>query len=309
MESSSRRAFLRGRGRALTPWDSFCQRLGRTVSGSFFEFDRQDGEYGSAQLIPKQAADLHHARALCAEYGVQLALDGIPIAAQIKDRAVLWVNPGEAMGGCQRLAPGSSKWFVQPGCLMGDLVDAGLSQFSEMPYHITVAAWLADRGLCDWAPGQTSLSGVEHASLLLADGSSASLGPFGVDNQKPLTGLRMQQLVPGLFQLAGTADVRTAMHAQLWPCRYRVDALLPAQGGSTNLAHLLLGHGGDLGWVEWLVIDEETARPQTEQPYHQRFSAARSRNSAFEEQAQAIDRTVKALFDPDGLFPGRGMAL
>src|SRR5690554_377457 len=117
MESNPRRAFLTGRRQALTPWDAFCQRLQRTVAGSFFEFEPEEGQPGRAQLIPKQAADMQHARALCAEYGVQLALDGVPFAARLNDRPVLWVSPGQTMAGCQRLAPDSSKWFVQPGCL------------------------------------------------------------------------------------------------------------------------------------------------------------------------------------------------
>ncbi|MBP6020619.1 MAG: hypothetical protein KA735_14115 [Burkholderiaceae bacterium] len=306
MESNSRRAFLTGRRRAQTPWDAFCQRVQRTVSGNFFEFESQAGQANGAQLVPKQAADVHHVRALCAEYGVTLALDGIPFAARIMDKPVLWINPGDAMGGCQRLAPDSSKWFVQPGCLLGDLVEAGFTQFADLPYHITVAAWLADRSLCDWAPGQTSLSGVEHVSLLLADGSSTSLGPFGEHNQKPLSGVRMQQLVPALFQLANSADAQACMAAPRWPGKFRLDALLPNNGQSPNLAHLLLGHGGELGWVEWLVIDQDVAQPHDERPYYQRYSAARTRKDDLEPQAERLDQAIKTLFDDTVLFPDQG---
>lgn len=309
MESSSRRGFLTGRRRAQTPWDAFCQRVRRTVAGNFFEFESYAGQAPGGQLVPKQAADVRHARALCAEYDVIMALDGIPLAARIVDKPVLWVSPGDALGGCQRLEPGSNKWFVQPGCLLGDLVDAGFNQFAELPYHITVAAWLADRSLCDWAPGQTGLSGVEHVSLLLADGSSTSLGPFGQHNQKPLSGARMQQLVPALFQLAQSPDAQACLVAEHWPSKYRLDALLPVDGQSTNLAHLMLGHGGELGWVEWLVMNQDVSQPHAERPYYQRFSAARTRKDELEAQAAGLDQVIKNLFDPASLFPESGQDL
>src|SRR3546814_19171830 len=84
------------------------------------------------------------------------------------------------MSRCERLEAGSTKWFVQPGCLLGELEAAGFSQFADLPCHITVAAWLADRRLCDWDTGATGYSGLVHASVLLADGTLASLGPDAV---------------------------------------------------------------------------------------------------------------------------------
>src|SRR3546814_20895330 len=128
MQSSSRRAFLTGRRVTHDPWEAFCQRVRNTVSGTFFEFDRQEGA-GSARLVPKQASDVHKARALCAEYGVVLALDGVPHAARLNDQPVMWVEPGRDLGSCPRMAPGSRKWFMQAGCLMGGLEAAALAPF------------------------------------------------------------------------------------------------------------------------------------------------------------------------------------
>lgn len=309
MESSSRRAFFTGRRAALTPWDAFCQRLKRTTTGNFFEFERQEDQPGGAQLVPKQAADVIQARLLCAEFGVQMALADMPHAASLADRQVLWVDPSASLGGCQRLSPDSSMWFVQPGCLLGDLVEAGLSQFSELPCHITVAAWLADRSLCDWAPGETRLSGIEHLSIVLPDGSSTSLGPFGTHNQKPLNSVFLQQLIPALFQLAGSTDAKDCLAATRWAGKYRLDALLPNDGSAPNLAHLLLGHGGELAWVEWLVINQLQAQPHPEKPYYQRFSAARTRHDDLGAQALRLDTALKTGFDPDALLPEQGQNL
>ncbi|MGB3289801.1 MAG: hypothetical protein WBA83_11030 [Burkholderiaceae bacterium] len=305
MQSSSRRAFLTGRRSSQTPWEAFCQRLRNTVSGTFFEFDKGDGP-GRARLVPKQASDVHKARALCAEYQVMLALDGVPHSARLDERPVLWVEPGRDLGNCQRLEPGSSKWFVQPGCLLGELEAAGLTQFADLPCHITVAAWLADRSLCDWPAGQTARSGVVHASVLLADGASVSLGPFGADNKKPLEGARLQQLVPSLFQLGADADARACAQHRLWPARYRLDALIPASGETVNLAHLLLGHGGDLGWLEWVVIDESLAQPGSEPAYADRYTSGRAAACDLLVEAGDLDARVKALFDPSDLFPYPG---
>lgn len=305
MQSSSRRAFLTGRRTSQTPWEAFCQRVRNAVSGTFFEFDKGDGP-GSARLVPKQASDVHKALALCAEYQVMLALDGVPHAARLNDQPVLWVEPGRDLGNCQRLEPGSSKWFVQPGCLLGELEAAGLTQFADLPCHITVAAWLADRSLCDWPVGETGGSGVVHASVMLADGSNVSLGPFGENNKKPLQGARLQQLVPALFQLAAGAEALACGRNRLWPSRYRLDALLPAPGQSVNLAHLLLGHGGDLGWLEWVVIDEQLARPGSEPAYADRYSLSRAAACDLAVEAGELDTRVKSLFDPSDLFPYPG---
>src|SRR3546814_9553217 len=131
MSSSARRDFQTGRRVTHDPWVAFGKRVRETVSGTCFEFDRQEGE-GSARLVPKQASDVHKARALCAEYGVVLALDGVPHAARLNDQPVLWVEPGRDLGSCKRLELGSSKWFVQLGCLLGELEAAGLAVFDAI---------------------------------------------------------------------------------------------------------------------------------------------------------------------------------
>jgi hypothetical protein len=305
MQSPSRRGFLTGRRAAATPWDAFCQRIRRVVEGPFFELEVHDGGAPSARLMPKLASDVHHARVLCAEYGVVLALDGVPHAARLGERPVLWVEPGSDIAACQRLKAAGSKWFVQPGCLLGELVEAGFSQFSDLPCHITVASWLADRSLCDWDAGHTWKSGVEYASVLLNDGTAAGLGPFGEHSHKPLEGARLQRLVAALFQASASLPAQTCLAQQKWPGRYRLDALAPVEGQTVNLAHLLLGHGGDLGWVEWLVLDER-AKPHPEPAYAERFSSVRRADEEVGVLASELDARVKTLFDPSHLFPHPG---
>ncbi|MDY0308875.1 MAG: hypothetical protein RBR29_03655 [Castellaniella sp.] len=298
MQSPSRRAFLVGRRPERSPWDAFLDHLRRIAQGTVHDFST---EAGCARLVPGHMQDVYHARSLCMEHGVTLALDGIPSAARLEDSPVLWIEPGAAMARCERLGPGDPRWFVQPGCLVGDLEQAGLPQFRDQPPHLTVAAWLADRRGCDWDCGDTAASGLVHALVLLADGTQANLGAFGVDNRKPLDNARIQGLIPRLFELASASAAQGLQADGLWNGRYRLDALHPSAGGTVNLAHLLLGHGGELGWVEWLVFDERIGQP-VERSYDLRYGRRADAGRSVGE----TDLAVRALFDPDGLFPDQG---
>ncbi|MFA7437739.1 hypothetical protein [Castellaniella sp.] len=297
MQFTSRRAFLTGRRSQRTPWEHFLARLRRVVEGSVFDFGTQaDG----ARMVPAGMQDVFHARGLCHQFGVMLALDGMPFSARLAGEPVLWVEPGAAMARCERLGESDPRWFVQPGCLLGTLEAVGLHQFRDQPAHLTVAAWLADRRSCDWDAGHTADSGLVHAQVLLGDGTRANLGAFGVDNQKPLDNLRVQSMVPRLFELAASVSQASAA-SPFWEGGYRLDALRPADGCSINLAQLLLGHAGELGWVEWLVFDERLGQPLG-RPYGERYGQRPEAAAAWRE----VDDVVKQLFDPDGLFPRPG---
>jgi len=307
MESSSRRAFLTGRRPAQTPWEQFCRRMRRGVAGDFLDFGLYEGK-GSARLTPSQGGDLRLAHALCREFGIVLALSGVNQADSLTGQSVLWVELDGSMAGCQPLPDDPGKWFVQPGTLLSELVDAGLTQFADQPGYLTVAAWAADRSLCSWAPGEAFRCGLLHASVLMADGSSAVLGPFGAGNRLPLGTLTLQKLVPQLFALAAEEPAAGFAALDRWPARYRLDALAPRPGHDVNLSHLMLGHGGDLGWIEWMVFE---ARPPL--PSADWATAYTSRPPAGDDgrwqQASTLDRKVKTLFDPAGVFPDPGQDL
>lgn len=259
-----------------------------------------------------------------------MALDGVPCTAS-HPGPVLWLRHGREIAACRRLEPNGTLWFVQPGCLLGELEAAGLTRFSEAPAHLTVAAWLADRAHCNWPTGHTASSGIVHASALLADGISVSLGAFGTENRKALDSLRLQQLIPALFTLASGPDGRVCAERSVWPARYRLDALLPAPGNTVNLSHLLLGHGGDLAWIEWVVIDETLVDPAAGAAPLLDLPGVQGVECELEERrgggqepgggtapceevnlaraAQEVDAGTKSLFDPHGVFPHPGQAL
>lgn len=307
MQSSSRRAFLTGRRSAPSPWEQFCRRLRLAVGGDFLDFGLYEGQ-GSARLTPSQGGDLRIACSLCREFGVVLALSGVNQADSLTGQSVLWIELDGSMAGCQPLPDQDGKWFVLPGTLLAELVDAGLTQFADQPGYLTIAAWVADRSLCAWAPGQSARSGLLNASVLMADGTAAVFGLFGANNRLPLSTLTQQKLVPELFSLASCEPALGFNRLPRWPARYRLDALSPAVGHDTNLSHLFLGHGGDLGWIEWMVFEAQPALPSVDWA-----EAYTSRPQVDQEgvwqQALTLDQKVKALFDPAHVFPNPGQDL
>ncbi len=299
MQSSSRRAFLAGRRTERSPWETFLARLRRVAEGSVHDFA---AEAGSARLVPGHMQDVYRARSLCVEHGITLALDGIPSAARLDDGPVLWVEPGAAMARCERLGPDDPRWFVQPGCLIGELEQAGLPQLPR-PAAAPDGGGLAGRparvrlGLRRYGrqrPGACAgAAGRRHASQSgrFRGGQSQAAGQSACPGHDP----------PVVRVCLGTGRRGPAGRRLVaWP-RYRLDALRPAAGGTLNLAHLLLGHGGALGWVEWLVFDERAGHP-VERPYESRYG----RRPGPGEAGEAADHAVRTLFDPDGVFPEQG---
>lgn len=283
-----------------SPWESFCAQMRGVVEGGFHYDKASDDHPGSATLWPRHPADVQHARRLCAEHGVALALDLGSRPATLA-RPVLWVSAGVDLGSVERLQPGGPSWFVQPGCMLGQLEAACLPGFDTMPGHLSVAEWVADRALCNWPRGQTCLSGISHLSVLLADGSSAVLGPFGANQETPLAG-GQRRLVSSLFELAASATALSCLQAPLWPGRYRLDALRPEQASEINLAHLMAGHGGNLGWIEWVVLDERLLGRQAENAGDGFTPWRGCINPALQGESRALDASVKALFDPLNLY-------
>lgn len=306
MESASRRAFFTGRRLSRSAWGHFSQRLQRVVSGTFHDDGEYDG-YGRGRLVVAGPADVRHARELCSEHGVVLVLDGLDYPAFPVGQSVLRVDPGRAMAQCQPMPDQPGLWFVQPGCLVGALQQAGLRQFDDFPGYLSAAACIADRTLMNWPTGQTWRSGLVLASVLLADGTTGVLGAFGAENRQPLATLTLQNLVPNLFRLAADTAASACRMAEYWPGRYRLDALHPTSGQVVNLSHLLLGHGGDLAWVDWMVF-RSVPNPVTP-PVLQDWGKHAGQEGDLWYSAQGVDMQVKGMFDPCGIFPHPGQEL
>ncbi|CUI65518.1 FAD-binding protein [Achromobacter aegrifaciens] len=285
----SRRAFLLGRRPARSPWSAFMERLSLLCQGSV----RDSGEAGEGGprglLTPARDADVAHARTLCAEYRVTLALAGAEGPFETVHGPLLTVDPS-AMTGLVRLSGETGRWRAQPGTPLAMLEQAGLRQFAGLPGGLTLAAWLAAKA--HWSAGRCADSGVVALDVMLADGIEETLGPFGESDVQPLRSATVQRLVPALFQLASGGDAFATRDGEHWLGRYRLDALKPEPPATVNLAHLLLGHGGTLAWVQSVTLADAGPAPHAPACPNEPPGLATTR----------LDSRVKALFDPDGRF-------
>lgn len=287
----SRRAFLLGRRPVQTPWAAFVQRLTLLCRGQVRDLGEGGADGACAMLVPAGDADVAHARTLCAEYGVVLGLEGAagPYAPAAGPR--LRVDPA-LLAGLSRLAGDTPRWRAQPGVSLAALAEAGLRQFAGQPGAMTLAEWLA--APAPWAAGRCAASGVLAVDVMLADGVEETMGPFGEADVQPLRSATVQRLVPALFQLASGGDAFATRDGRHWLGRYRLDALKPEAPATVNLAHLLLGHGGTLAWVQGVTLADAPAWTQEDDgPGPEAPGLATFR----------LDGRVKALFDPDGRFP------
>jgi hypothetical protein len=311
MEPGRRAFFLPGRA-LRDPWTQFCQRLSRLVAGTVE--DESAGSTGQrvhrARLVVARAADVHHARALCAELGVVLADAHAGLSADA-GKSWLWVDAGK-LGGVGAFDTRLGLISVEAGCRIATLREAiAGSGWVAVGLHgadaqQTLGHWLmtADQ----WRPGDCAASDVHAVDVLLADGSSEQLGSFGQAATRPL-GPALRALVSGLFETAAS-PVANAMRTQpRWPGHYRLDALLPqTPPGLTpipNLAHLLLGSRGSLAWAEriHLRLRAEHA-PATVAPEPQGGTSPHGADQAVELAAvQRIDAYVKSRFDPETRLP------
>ncbi|CUJ66797.1 hypothetical protein [Achromobacter sp. 2789STDY5608621] len=300
----SRRAFLLGRRPAQTPWATFLQRLGLLCQGTLRDLGATAGEGPRAVLTPAREGDVTHARALCAEYGVTLALADADGPFTPVDGPLLRVDPGR-LAGLARLAGATPRWRAQPGVPLAALAQAGLRQFDGLPGAMTLAQWLAAPAA--WPAGDCAASGVLAVDLLLADGVEETLGPFGADDLQPLRSATVQRLVPALFQLVN-GDLAAACRAgESWLARYRLDALAPRAPATVNLAHLMLGQGGTLAWVQGVTLADSPPVADAGAAPAPQAGALAPRDAgaaaAAPRQAAALQACIKALFDPYGRFP------
>ena len=294
---TSRRAFLFGRKAPPSEWGKFCARLARTCAGQVRWEDRP-GQH-QAWLVPARERDILHAHALCREYRIQMALDGIGLADPSDgDRPPrLWIESGSAWAQHAPADDAGQIWRAESGSVLRSLQQAGVEVLAGADPDQTVAQWLASRASAQWPTGQGALSGIEQIQVMLADGTIAVLGPFGANATTPLRSLTVQKMIPRLFELASSPFAIECAHAAVWPLGFRLDALIPAQGTDINLAWLFAGHGASLGWVQsvWFRRDVPV------QTAHAHLPAAEEAISR--ERCDQLALQLKESFDPIGIFP------
>lgn len=297
---TSRRAFLLGRRTPPSAWGKFCARLSRTCSGQV-RWEDQPGQQ-QAWLTPAREGDVLHAHALCREYQIQMALAGTQPVASQSDMPLprLWIESGSAWACITPCDSAGLIWRADGGTPLHALQQAGVQAVQDVDPQQTVAQWLASAASSRWPTGQGAYSGIEQVQVMLADGTVAVLGPFGANATAPLSSLTVQKMIPKLFELAGSDLARQCAQAAVWPVRYRLDALMPAEGLEVNLAWLFAGHGASLGWVQavWFRRDTVFEKIRAKAEIDSTDSVVVSA-----EQSAALARALKESFDPIGIFP------
>ncbi|MGO1767786.1 MAG: hypothetical protein ACTH1W_11000 [Advenella sp.] len=275
------------------PWPAFCRRVQRALETSLLD-EQQINGYDSARIVLQDLGDLPSLRQLCQEYDVAMVLEGTATPHTIIGRSSLIVGMGSQLAGTEAL--GEHACLALPATRVAHMQEQGYAQFSHVPPELTLAQWLAMPQWHDRRPGCTASSGLERVHALFADGQTAVLGGFGLNDESPLRLPALQQLVPALFEQLSDADIARCLTMQRWPLAYRLDALKPRLG-DINLAQLFLGHGGTLIWCQELVIRR--------MPRNLIVSdvALDDADSGFVAGVHHhLEGSIKALFDPAGLF-------
>jgi len=222
-----------------------------------------------------------------------MVLVGCPCPA-VAQQGVLWVAPLARDAKFDLVDAQLELWRVDAGCKLSDLQETGLFAGVGQAADTTVAQWFASAGAGCRVDQATVSCSVERAEVMLADGTTEILGPFGSTAQSPLRSLTLQRMVPRLFELAGSELALRCAQVRPWPAVYRLDALIAAKGREPNLAQLLLGHQGRLGWVQTLWLRRATQ------------SAAMAQCEVFLESlpelAAQLDQELKHILDPQAVF-------
>lgn len=289
MQNPSRRFFLGGQAPELSAWEQCLVQLRqRALAINFSE---------QTVVSVQTLKELHYVRQLCHGLGIKLGFySGMAVVAEQEEglSEVLHVDVS-ALNQLEPIDDEGQRWFVQSGVSVAQLKTVGFEGLDAVPEELSLTAWLANPDYHRYDLSYIDQSGLVHASLLQADGSVSSLGPFGVQNTKPLNTVFLQQLVPQLFMLANTDLAQKLLAHKPWLGRFRLD-VLSAENPSPNLAHLLLGHQGALGMIEWVVLDKAQYKPA---PCEMRQGET---DPLLRIAAQELDAAFKQLFDAEGLF-------
>lgn len=291
MQNPSRRTFFGGRTPELSLWEQCLLQLRHKTAAALHRLDERVEQ---AVFTVGDVADLHQALQLCHAFGVKLYLWGMPHDSEDIIDPVLWLDFSK-LNQLTAVDSGHTHWFAQAGVTMAQLKAVGFDTLEGLPDTLSIANWLADSSYHGLEWSTLHQSGLVHASLLMADGSVGSLGAFGSQNTKPLNTPLLRAIIPQLFQLVSSPVVAPLLSQAQWLGRYRLD-IFQAQNTDLNLAHLLLGHGGDLGMVEWVVLDQQQMKKTLPSKFVSLASPLQLTT------AQEVDAVIKQLFDAEGLF-------
>jgi hypothetical protein len=285
--ATNRRSFLFGReSTADDEWSRFLVRIKADCLGEVRLVTSSQ-----ALLQPATLEDVLQARGLCQEYGVGMALHGLALPQADAQRKVLWVEAGKHWASLLPLGD-SGLWRVDAGCLTTVMRAAGLLNENSAPALQNLALWFAQTAIHTPLRDIVGLEQLVSVDWLLPDGTIEVFGPFGMHDSCPLASVSAQRLVPKLFECAMSLRASELCDKPIWAPRFHLDALFDID--NVNLAHLLLGSGGALGW---LVAATFRRTENVANRIGQTGSSYQDTPALID-----IDVQVKALFDPSAVF-------
>ncbi|MCK9507474.1 MAG: FAD-dependent oxidoreductase [Pigmentiphaga sp.] len=301
-----RRAFLMPKLGVDSPWEQFCQRLGRVVRGTLRVEDPVPGQGHRATLTVARDEDVMHALVLTKAQGVLLSLPGCPPERLPLQRDVLMLDDS-ALQRVVSLDAARGILCVEPGCTTAAL-EAMLAETAwRLPWtgEDAMTAGDAAQSAYAWPTGHCPESQLYMADVLLAEGCWEVFGPFGVSSSYALRTAAGRRIVSGSFELSAGKEAQTLLAQPAWSARLRLDGLTPRIGfdraeQAPNAAHLLLGSEGRLAWVSrytWLLSPRDAAAPRR-WPARVHFT-----DDGRERAEDRLDLYLKMLFDPEGVFP------
>ena len=268
----SRRAFLLGRRPVQTPWARFIQRLTLLCQGPCATWARPARTARAAGWRPRARATWP-TPGRCAPSTAWpwrwTARRGTAVGPCLR------VDPAN-LSGLARLAGDTPRWRAQRRAAGG----AGASR----PAAVRRPARRHDAGRM--AGGASRLAGGTLRAVRGPGGrrgagrrGGGNLGAFGESDERPLRSATLQRLVPALFQLSTGPDAAACAVGGAWASRYRLDALRRAPA-TVNLAHLLLGHGGTLAWVQEVLLTAVPAAGKRQAATRRRWTMRPGRRDA-----------------------------
>lgn len=282
--SQGRRAFLTGGLEKSAGRSALASRLRKEIEGEVYSDLASRGRYSSdasiyqitpiAVAVPKTQLD--------ARIAIDIARDlKIPVLPRGAGTSQCGQTVGEA------LVIDNSKYLrnildvdlsamtalVEPGVVLDQLNAALKPHGVWFPVDVSTSAQCTIGGMAgNNSCGSRSLHygnmvhNVEGINALLADGTQAYFGRFGDSGDMVLSGARMNQLIPKLYEIAGSVESEIKA---IWPKvmrrvgGYNLDIFYPQSERPylpndprdlLNFAHLLVGSEGTLAYFESIKL-------------------------------------------------------
>ncbi len=282
--AQSRRAFLTGGLEKSAGRSALVSRLRKEIQGEIYSDAASRGRYATDasiyQIMPIAVAVPR--TELDARIAIEIARD---LKVPLLPRGAGTSQCGQTVG--EALVIDHSKYLrnileidlkamtavVQPGVVLDHLNAALKPHGVWFPVDVSTAAQCTIGGMAgNNSCGSRSLfygnmvHNVEGIHALLADGTRAYFGRFGDSGDMALVGARMNQLIPKLFQIAGSVEDEIKA---VWPKvmrrlgGYNLDIFFPQSerpylpndpSELVNFAHLLVGSEGTLAYFESIKL-------------------------------------------------------